>query len=88
MTRSMAVEYAPFKIRVNALAPAITLSERLKARLQANRNPEKYERLVATQLLGLVQPVEIADMAVYLASDESRPVTGQILSICSGASVY
>ncbi|HRD75373.1 MAG TPA: SDR family oxidoreductase [Hyphomicrobiaceae bacterium] len=85
MTRSMAVEYAPKRIRVNAIAPSVTMSERLK-KLMGN-NPE-LDKLASRHVLGPGYPVHIADMAVYLASDESAITTGQILSVDSGASVY
>ena len=84
MTRSMAVEYAPHKIRVNAIAPSVTLSDRVK-RLLA-QSPE-IEKISETHLLGLGLPIHIADMAVYLASEESAITTGQILSVDSGVTV-
>jgi NAD(P)-dependent dehydrogenase (short-subunit alcohol dehydrogenase family) len=85
MTRSMAVEYAPHKIRVNAIAPSVTLTERVKRLLAANKNVSK---LAASHLLGMGQPIHVADMAVYLASDESTITTGQILSVDSGVTIY
>jgi NAD(P)-dependent dehydrogenase (short-subunit alcohol dehydrogenase family) len=85
LTRSMAVEYAPHKIRVNAIAPSVTLSERVKRLLAGNKDIEK---LAATHLLGLGQPIHIANMAVYLASDEAEITTGQILSVDSGVTIY
>jgi NAD(P)-dependent dehydrogenase (short-subunit alcohol dehydrogenase family) len=84
MTRSMAVEYAPHKIRVNAIAPSVTLTERVK-RLLA-QSPE-IEKIGETHLLGFGLPIHIADMAVYLAADESAITTGQILSVDSGATI-
>lgn len=84
LTRSMAVEYAPQKIRVNALAPAVTLTERVKERMS---KPGDVHKLAAKHLLGLATPQEVAEMALYLASNESRVVTGQVFSIDSGASV-
>jgi len=85
MTRSMAVEYAPHKIRVNAIAPSVTLTERVKRLLAGNKNVSK---LAASHLLGMGQPIHMADMAVYLASDESAITTGQILSVDSGGTIY
>ncbi|MCB1510726.1 MAG: SDR family oxidoreductase [Hyphomicrobiaceae bacterium] len=84
MTRSMAVEYAPYKIRVNAIAPSVTLSDRVK-KLMAEA-PE-IEAISKTHLLGLGLPIHIANMAVYLGSDESEITTGQILSVDSGVTV-
>jgi len=85
MTRSMAVEYAPYKIRVNAIAPSVTLTERVKRLLAGNKNVEK---LAASHLLGMGQPIHIANMAVYLASDEAEITTGQVLSVDSGVTIY
>jgi NAD(P)-dependent dehydrogenase (short-subunit alcohol dehydrogenase family) len=84
MTRSMAVEYAPHKIRVNAIAPSVTLSDRVKKLLAGNKDLEK---LANSHLLGLGQPSHIAHMAVYLASDESEITTGQIMSVDSGVTI-
>jgi NAD(P)-dependent dehydrogenase (short-subunit alcohol dehydrogenase family) len=85
LTRSMAVEYAPYKIRVNAIAPSVTLTDRVKRLLDANKDIGK---LAASHLLGLGQPIHIANMAVYLGSDESEITTGQILSVDSGVTIY
>jgi NAD(P)-dependent dehydrogenase (short-subunit alcohol dehydrogenase family) len=84
LTRSMAVEYASHKIRVNAIAPGVVLTERVKKLLEGSK---AIEKLAATHLLGLGLPIHIADMAVYLASDESVITTGQVLSVDSGATV-
>jgi NAD(P)-dependent dehydrogenase (short-subunit alcohol dehydrogenase family) len=85
MTRSMAVEYAPHKIRVNAIAPSVTLTDRVRRLLAGNAGVSK---LAESHLLGLGQPIHIADMAVYLASDEAAITTGQILSVDSGVTIY
>jgi NAD(P)-dependent dehydrogenase (short-subunit alcohol dehydrogenase family) len=82
LTRSMAVEYAKHKIRVNAIAPSVTLSDRVKKLLEGSKDIEK---LAETHLLGLGLPIHMADMAVYLASDEAAITTGQILVVDSGA---
>lgn len=84
LTRSMAVEYAPHKIRVNAIAPGVVLTERVRKLMEGAKDIEK---LAATHLLGLGEPGHIADMAVFLASDESAIVTGQVLSVDSGVSI-
>lgn len=84
LTRSMAVEYAAHKIRVNAIAPGVVLSERVKKLMEGSGDISK---LAATNLLGLGLPEHIAEMAVYLASDESAITTGQVISVDSGATV-
>jgi len=84
LTRSMAVEYAADRIRVNAIAPAVTLSDRVKKQLEGNPVTEEIGR---QHLLGLIEPVYIADLAVYLASGESARTTGQILPVDSGVTI-
>ncbi|MCB1475688.1 MAG: SDR family oxidoreductase [Rhodobiaceae bacterium] len=83
LTRSMAVEFAPDKIRVNAIAPTMIMTERVRrlSDRQVSRDTE------AQNLLGPGEPIEIAHLAVYLASDESRITTGQIIPVDSGVLV-
>lgn len=84
LTRSMAVEYAPNRIRVNALAPAATRTERL-VRLLAEDGVS--QNIVGGQLLGMVEPEDVAAAVLYLASDDSRVITGQILPVDSGFTI-
>jgi NAD(P)-dependent dehydrogenase (short-subunit alcohol dehydrogenase family) len=85
MTRSMAVEYAPHKIRVNAIAPAVTLSDRVKTLMEGSKDIEK---LATQHLLGLGLPIHMANTAVFLASDEAAITTGQILVVDSGSTIH
>ena len=86
LTRSMAVEYGPHRIRVNAIAPSLTLSDRVKGFISLIKTDD-VAKLAQSHVLGDVHPVDIAHMAVFLASDESRVITGQILAVDSGASI-
>jgi NAD(P)-dependent dehydrogenase (short-subunit alcohol dehydrogenase family) len=84
ITRSMAVEFAPGKVRVNAVAPSATMTERLKRLVQLN---PAVNKLNDSHLLGIIEPEDIAGAVVYLASDESRAMTGQIMSVDSGVTI-
>jgi NAD(P)-dependent dehydrogenase (short-subunit alcohol dehydrogenase family) len=85
ITRSIAAEYASHGIRANAIAPASTRTDRIVALSERN---EHIDRLVREgQPLGWVEPIHIAYMALYLASDESARTTGQVLSVDSGATI-
>ena len=81
LTRSMAVNYAPAKVRVNCIAPGAVLSERMRGFI---RDDPRVQANVAKHLLGLPEPEEIAEMALYLLSDAARHVTGSIMRIDGG----
>ena len=84
ITRSLAVAYAPQRVRVNAIAPSATMTERVKKLITGNA---ALAELADSHLLGLIEPGDIANMALYLASDESRMVTGQVLPVDSGVTI-
>jgi len=86
LTRSMAVEYGASKIRVNALAPGLTLTDRARNML-SKISTDDLAKLSASQVLGELLPIEVANMALFLASDEARQITGQILAVDGGASI-
>src|SRR3984893_5729057 len=85
LTRSMAVEFAPQRVRVNAIAPSATMTDRVRGRLEAG-NP-RVTKLAAAHLVGLIEPEDIANMAVFLASEESRMVTGHVYPVDSGVTI-
>ena len=80
MTRSMAVEYADDRIRVNAIAPTRTLTERV---MQKNRDNPERAAYGSSLLLGPAEPIDVAYAAVYLASDETRVMSGQTIVVHS-----
>jgi NAD(P)-dependent dehydrogenase (short-subunit alcohol dehydrogenase family) len=81
LTRSMAAEFVRDKVRVNAIAPGAVSTERILAMVQASPAARKA---VEVQPLGLIDPEEVAQAAVFLASDESRSITGEVLPISGG----
>jgi NAD(P)-dependent dehydrogenase (short-subunit alcohol dehydrogenase family) len=83
LTRSLAVEFAP-KVRVNALAPSATMTERVKKLMAGNA---AIDQLAKSHLLGLIAPEDIANAALFLASEEARMITGQILPVDSGVTI-
>lgn len=84
ITRSMAVDYAKHKVRVNAIAPATTRTPRVEKLLAGNPH---IQELLSDQLLGICEPQDMAYMALYLASDESRVTTGQVIPVDSGVTI-
>jgi len=80
-TKTMALELAPHRIRVNALAPDVCLTEGLLSMT----GPADHERLAAAIPLGRAGvPDEVAGAAVFLASDLSTYVTGVVIPVDGG----
>jgi NAD(P)-dependent dehydrogenase (short-subunit alcohol dehydrogenase family) len=84
MTRAMALELAPYNIRVNAIAPGTTDTAQPR---YGNTDAELIEMARASIPLGgrMLTPEQIARTAVYLASDEADATTGQVLHVNGGA---
>src|SRR5207245_2535974 len=83
MTRAMALELAPYNIRVNAIAPGTTDTAQPR---HGNTDAELIEIARTTIPLGgkLLTPDQIASTAVFLASDDSSATTGQVLHVNGG----
>ena len=85
LTRAMAVELAPHRIRVNAVCPGPVFTDMLRA---AVPTPAGRDELAAFAPLGRIgQPEDIAGAVLFLASSESDWCTGQALSVDGGLSI-
>lgn len=81
-TRSMAMDLAPWNIRVNAVGPGITETPAVADYLQT---PEKRQRMVSgVPLERMGQPADIGAAVVFFASDAANYITGQILYVDGG----
>lgn len=82
LTRAAAAELAPHRIRVNAIAPGIVDT----AQPRDGMTEDEIARASSRVPLGaMAQPAEIADVAVFLASDAARHMTGQTLQVNGGS---
>lgn len=79
-TKSLAKEYAPYHIRVNAVAPGVTDTEMGYYR----QEDELKKVLERTPMKRMAKPEEIADSIVYLASEKSSYITGHVLVVDGG----
>jgi 3-oxoacyl-[acyl-carrier protein] reductase len=84
ITKSMAVELAPMKIRVNALCP-VAGETPLLAHFMGGDTPENRARFVGTIPLGrLSRPADVARAALWLVSDDAEFITGVALEVDGG----
>ncbi|QFU16169.1 glucose 1-dehydrogenase [Microvirga thermotolerans] len=84
LTKSMAVELAPDRIRVCALAP-VAGETPLLATFMGEDTPQKREQFINSIPLGrFSKPEDIANAALYLASDEASMITGVVLEVDGG----
>lgn len=82
-SRSLAVELAPKKIRVNCISPGLIITP-LNANAEHITDPDKRQVLEDQHLLGLGKPEDVANACIYLLSDASRWVTGINLVVDGG----
>ena len=88
ISKSMAVELAPYKIRVNAICPVIGETGLLTQFMGMPDTPENRAKFLATIPLGrFSQPRDIANAAVFLASDASDFLTGLEFMVDGGRTV-
>lgn len=81
LTRSMAVELAPYNVLVNCVAPGYVDTE-LTRKNNTSRELEKIKKSIPLQRLA--NPGEIAELAYFLCSDKNTYITGQTIAIDGG----
>ena len=83
-TKTMAVELAPFNVRVNSLAPVAGETPLLKSFLGED-TPERRNAFLSTIPIGRFStPEDLANAACFLCSDEANMITGSILEVDGG----
>src|SRR5262249_41820467 len=81
-TRAMAMDLAPWRIRVNAVGPGPIATPSLMELLKTDENIERLRKTVPLERLG--QPDDIAGAVLYFARDDAAFVTGQVLYVDGG----
>jgi len=88
LSKSMAVELAPMKIRVNCIAPVIGNTALLESFMGLPDTPENRAKFIATIPLGrMSEPGDVARAALFLASDEAAFITGVEFPVDGGRTV-
>jgi Tropinone reductase 1 len=82
LTKSLAVEWAPFKIRVNSVAPWFTSTDRINDLLKDDSLRKHV--LLNTPLNRIAQPPEIANAVAFLAMNQSAYITGETIVVDGG----
>jgi len=93
LTQSLAASYTTDLVRVNAICPGIILTDRVKIRFgelpEEGEAPESLAALTATKYpFGVGGPVEIAQVALFLMSNESRMVNGTLIVADGGMAAF
>ena len=82
LTRAVAAEVGKYGIRVNAIAPGLIYNEFLE-RIYPKEFFERFAKRVPLGRVG--EPPDVADLVLFLASDMSRYITGEVVSISGGS---
>ncbi len=87
MTLAAAVEFAPHRIRVNAIAPTTTETSMVRQMIDSSPDPvlTRDNCLAMNALPGFPQPEDVAGSCCFLLSQDARFITGHILSVDGGA---
>jgi NAD(P)-dependent dehydrogenase (short-subunit alcohol dehydrogenase family) len=86
MTRAMAVELSPLGIRVNCIAPGFIATDMSAKAL--NGDMERMQKVMSRTPMGkLGEPEDVADAALFLASDAAKYITGVVLPVDGGNSI-
>lgn len=83
LTRCIAMELGPMGIRANSMAPGIIATEMTRPALSAPELAADWMRRIPSRRYGT--PEDVADLALFLASDESRYINGEMIYVDGGA---
>jgi len=89
LTKRLAFELGKYNINVNAIAPGITKTEIISIGRTPSELEELFKEKAKSIALGrIAEPQDIANVALFLASDESSFITGQLIVVDGGTYDY
>lgn len=89
LTKALACDYGRHGVRVNAICPGLVLTDRVKSRgLGDDRVASKFTERMKGHPFATGQPEDIANIALFLVSNEARMITGAIIAADGGLSAY
>ena len=83
-TKAMAIELAPYKVRVNAIAPVAGVTPLLKSFMGGNTKKKKEAFLATIPIGRFSTPQDMGNAACFLCSDEASMITGTVLEVDGG----
>ena len=84
LTRSLAYEWGKYNINVNVLAPTVTITD-INQKYFTEEHPEELQKYIEQTPMGrIAEPDDYIGTAIYLASDASNFVTGQVIFVDGG----
>ena len=83
-TKAMAIELAPYKVRVNAIAPVAGVTPLLKSFMGGNTKKKKDAFLTTIPIGRFSTPQDMGNAACFLCSDEANMITGTVLEVDGG----
>jgi len=84
LTKALAIEYAPHRVRVNAVAPGGMQTPMLHVPFPVDASPDLQQR-IRRSLLGVAAPDDVANVVCFLLSDKASYMTGSIVVADGGA---
>lgn len=90
LTKALACDYAEQRVRVNVICPGAVMTERARSRSAGgdNRVALRFNEKMKGHPFAVGEPEDIANIALFLASDESRMITGAVIPAEGGLSAY
>ncbi len=86
LTKCIAAEYAPY-VRANCFHPGLVETPMIKSRIESAEDPDAFRagmaQMYPLKRIGTIE--DMANVAVYLASEESSFVTGEAIGVCGGS---